>query len=177
MAEPLFRFVLTDAKENEIKHGMVYEMFEPTVHIVIRGDDAFERLGAKGASPVVIMVFLENALPETLSLVRDYEESPEGEGEYEYWFDGTGCGLTLRRRGHDLSVFLDVDWGFGPVDLKAGIYHIGTITVRDWVEALVVLAKDLIEKYRKLNPQVYKSLKDMELQVQEIESWLVPRKQ
>ena len=168
------RFVLMNVREEEIRQDVGYHVFEPTVEIELNGVKVFESLGASGAEPVVIMHFREDALAETCRLVANYDRHPAGEDEYDYWFHGTGCGLKLRRKGTQLHIAVDVDWGMGPADKVApGIYPVGWITVRAWVEAIVVLSNDLSKQFRRLNPELFAYIKDQELLIQELESWLI----
>ena len=174
MTESFCRFVLTDVKESEIRQEIGYDVFEPTVEIEINEKKVFSSSGAKGAEPVVIMHFREDALTETRQLLNNYDQDPGREDDYEYWFHGTGCGLKLKRQGAQLDLSLDVDWGCGPAsNLDPGIYPMGQIAVRDWVEAIVGLSKELSDWFRRLNPQLFGYIKNQELWIQELESRLI----
>lgn len=174
MADSDCRFVLMNVRESEIRDPLGYDVFEPTVDIELNGLRIFKSLSAKGAEPVVVMHFREKALAETRRLVATCDRHPGGEDDYRLWFYGTGCGLRLRRKAHQLDVSVDVDPGMGPADnVVQGVHPAGQTTVRSWVEAVVALSNELSERFRRLNPQVFTAMKSQELLIQELESWLI----
>ncbi len=166
------RFVLSDIKENEIRDELGFHVFEPTVSLELESKNAFEVLGINGARPVVIMAFLEDALEETNKLVTQADRRYPF-GEFHYWLHGTGCEISLRVLGEKVEVFLEADWGPGA---EKGKQLAGSTTLTEWVQAIVALAKDLLERFRLFNPQVYSYLADLSVGVQGIESWLIAKR-
>ncbi len=84
-------------------------------------------------------------------------------------------GLKLKRHDGALDVILEVDPHYGPIpETVTGNYakQVSTISVKEWVEAIVTLSSELCERFRLSNPRAYKALKNLEVQRQALESWM-----
>ena len=165
--------MLSEIIEDEVTHEYSYDVFEPTVGLEIAGRNIFNELGLDGAKIVVIMHFLEIALGETLRLIDSLTH--EQKDEYEFWLLGSEYGIELERRDNVLDVVLQVGYqhSSGQYHIKgAGKRHEGLITVKDWVEAVVRLAKEMSDLFERLNPQMYPSLKGLESKRKALELWL-----
>ncbi len=175
VVEGRVRFVLSDIKEDEIRFEGGYYHFGPTVSLEIDGRNVFRKFGSSGARYVMIMPSLEGTLVEAKRMAKLYphELSIPPKQEYSIWFEATGVGFELKREGDELNIVLEVDPSFGGVgNLKCGSYPVARVTVREWVEGVVTLAKDLHDMFRRLNPETYADLGDQKSQISELESWL-----
>jgi hypothetical protein len=160
-------FVLSKIAEDEIKDKPIIEVFEPTVTLELRGHNVFQALGVEGAEPVVIMVFLEEALEATERIVAEIERR-EPRKEHEYWLHGTGYAIIVLEEGGLVHISLEADWGPGA---EKGRQAVGTVPTAEWIRAVVMLSKELLDRYRRLNPQVYAGLGDMVQATRRLELW------
>lgn len=168
------RFVLSGVIEREILDSNGYDIFEPTLKLEIQGRDVLKEIGIDGISRVVIMHFMESALKETQRMVNELSITPNG--EYTFWFLGTGFGMKLRRHGRISEVELIMDSKKGPTGMNEthkGTKTLGSISVSDWVQIIVSLSKELNERFQNANPRAYKNLSDQEARRKVLESWLV----
>src|SRR6267143_2653139 len=159
------RFILTNINEAEIKSEDGYSIFEPTLKLEVQGKNAFRKMGVDGVDKVVVMHFIEIALKKTQQLAEEY--SRVAKRDYAYGLLGTGVIIRLKPHNNDLDVFLETDPRYGPLPRTVGMNysnHVGTISLRDWIEAIVDLSGELIEYFRLLNPRVYRELENLELQ-------------
>src|SRR2546422_5102059 len=167
------RFVLSKIIEDEVASEYGYDIFEPTVGLEVAGKNIFSDLGLDGSDRVVIMHFLEVALGKTIRLLDDISRHPGG--EYEFWLLGNEYGIELQRRGDVLEVMLQVGYRYGSeLDWTEGSRknRAGPITVRDWVEAVVRLAKELSDLFERLNPPMVPALRELESRRKTLEHWL-----
>jgi hypothetical protein len=168
------RFVLSGVIEREVLDSNGYDIFEPTLKLEIQGRDVLKEAGVDGISRVVIMHFMESALKETQRMVNELSSTPNG--EYMYWFLGTGFGMKLRRRGRTSEVELIIDSQRGPTGMShmhKGTKTLGSINVNEWVQAIVSLSKELSERFQSANPQAHRNLSDQGARRKVLESWLV----
>ncbi|MFQ5884986.1 MAG: hypothetical protein ACE5IO_07790, partial [Thermoplasmata archaeon] len=161
MVRSAVRFVLTDINEDEIRDEGGYDKFEPTVTLEIEGKNIFEEFGDKGLKPVVIMHSIEDAFRECKRMAGLYERvlSIFEKGAYMFPFHGTGCHITLEQEGDELEVILDVE-GYGPIgNLKCGSHRVGRVAIGEWIEAVVTLAKEVRDLFKRHNPRLYAIIK------------------
>jgi len=166
------KFVLSDLVEDEIGNEDGYSNFEPTVALEIDGKNVFHVLGINGAKNTVIMHFRENAIKVTIKMIDGLDEEND---EYKYWLVGTGFGFRLERNGRNLRVFLEVD-KIGPTQ---GVrwpqtVHVGTMSVDEWVEAIVSLSAALSETFRRSNPSIFDDqiVRRQEAKISRMGEWL-----
>ncbi|SRR5712664_511715 len=166
------RFVLLGVDENIIRSEIGFDVFEPKVSLEINGKNVFEPLGISGVENPVIMHSLERFLQETLRLLETLKV--KSTSEHRYWFLGTGFGVKLRREGTSVALFLEVDGHWGPVQGLAypQSVEVGILTVREWVKSIVSFARTLLDFFKRLNPGIYSSMKEQELQIQQLNAWL-----
>jgi hypothetical protein len=168
------RFVLSGVIEGEILDSNSYDIFEPTLKLEIQGRDVLKEVGIDGISRVVIMHFMESALKETQRMVNELPSTANG--EYTYWFLGTGFGVKLRRHGNISEVELMMDSQKGPTgtsETHKGTKTLGSISVNEWVRMIVSLSKELNERFQKANSRAYQNLSGQEARRNVLESWLV----
>ena len=165
------RFRLSNIDENLVRHETGYDVFEPTVSLEVNGKNVFEALGISGVENPVIMTSLEMFLKETLRLVERVTDEPTS--EHRYWFLGTGFGLKLRRDATNLALFLEVDGRWGPTQglPNQQSKEAGKVAPKDWVQAVVELAGDLLDIFKQLNPRIYSTIR-MDLPIQQLTEWL-----
>lgn len=163
------RFVVSNIKEGEVSDEDGYDVFEPEVSLEIHGRSALESFGRQRV-PVVIMHARETWLRETQNLLRHVERGLEDEEQDEYLYPLYGTLLNIRvtrpGTGTDVEVYVDQD------ELKRR--PAGRVSVRDWVEAVATVSRDLSDLFRRLHPSLFKDplfAKD-EVLLQQIESWL-----
>ncbi len=158
------RFIITHINEAEIRSADGYSIFEPTLKLEVQGQNVFREMGVDGIDRVVIMHFIETALRKTRKLVEEFPGNAKR--DYPYGLLGTGVIIRLKRNNGALDVFLETESRFGPVPKTVAMNYsniVGTISLRDWVEAIVDLSGELIDYFRLLNPRVYEDLKNLEL--------------
>ncbi len=175
MGSTSVRFILSDIIEDEIRLEYGYDIFEPTVALEIRGKNFFEEFGERGAKSVIIMPSIEDALKDCMRVAGLYERvlSIYEEGVYSFPFHGTGCCIRLEEEGDELEVVLEVDDSMGPTGvLKYGSYPVGRVTVREWIDAVVNLAEEVLNLFRRLNPRLYTVVKKEWFQLRQLQSWL-----
>lgn len=167
------RFILSDIQEHEIQDEDGYYIFEPTVALVIRGKNIFEQFGERGVKSVIIMPSIEDALPDCMRMAGLQEHA---QLEYLFWFLGTGCGIRLGEERDELEVVLEVDDSMGPAGvLENGSYPMGSTTVREWIDAVVNLAENVLDLFWRLNPRLYAITKGEWFQVHQLQSWLTDK--
>ena len=166
--------MLSGVIEREILDSNGYDIFEPTLKLELQGRDVLKEIGIDGISRVVIMHFMESALKETQRMVNELSSTPNG--EYMYWFLGTGFGMKLRAHGRISEVELIIDSQRGPTGMShihKGTKTLGSINVNEWVQVIVSLSKELSERFQSANPQAYRNLSDQGARRKVLESWLV----
>ena len=168
------RFILSDIIEDEIRFEYGYDIFEPTIALEIRGKNIFEEFGERGVKGVIIMPSIEDTLKDCMWMagLHDRVFTIIEEGVYLFHFYGTGCHIRLEEEGDELEVVLEVD-DFGPAGvLKYGSYPVGRVTVREWIDAVVNLAENVLNLFRRLNPRLFTIAKKEWFQLRQLQSWL-----
>jgi hypothetical protein len=167
---PGCRFVVSKINEIEISDENGFDIFEPEVTLEINGRNALEPFGRQRV-PVVIMHAREEWLRETLNLLRHVDQELEDEEQDEYLYPLYGTMLNIRvtrpGTGPAVEVYVDQD------ELRRR--QVGKVPVRDWVEAVAVLSRDLSNLFRRLHPSLFKDplfVKD-ESRLHEVESWVI----
>ena len=150
------RFVLSDVDEGQVAYEEGYSIFEPTVALEIDGKNVFRSIGIEGAKVTVVMAFRKYALGETLKMIDDVSGDKDGKNEYSYHLIGTGFGFKLESSGSLLKVFLTVGRS-GPTQGVADrqAIHVGSLSVKDWVEAVSSLSRYLSNMFFRLNPETH----------------------
>ena len=166
MANPALRFLLHDIDENEARKRYAFDVLEPKVIIEVEGRNAFEAFGISDSGPVVIMDFLIEALDGTLRMFQQLEHGVEDEA-YEFELTASLFILALRRRRTNLEVVL-VDEGKDP----AVSHLVGRVTVRDWAQAIMVLAKEILDLFRRVNLELYGRLSEDAQKIEKLDAWL-----
>jgi hypothetical protein len=167
------RFVLTDIEERNILDDNAYDIFEPTLQLLIDGKNVLEQIGVDGIRRAVVMHFMESALKVTRRMVDDLVQGLER--GYTYWFLGTGYGIRAKRDAMTLELTLEIDPNLGPVNTPESsrkTLRLGHISVKDWVGAIISLSRELNGLFYRLNPKLRAILKDQEKQRQTLETWL-----
>ncbi|TET90499.1 MAG: hypothetical protein E3J35_06425 [Methanomassiliicoccales archaeon] len=168
------RFILSDIHEDEIKDEMGFYAFEPTVTLEIEGKNVIEKFGERGVKSVIIADSIEGTFVGCKRMAGLFERvlSIFTEGEFSFAFNGTGVVINLQRDGDELEVSMGVD-SIGPVgNLKYGDYHLGRVTVVEWIQAVVNLAKEVRDLFKRHNPRLYAIIKKEWFQIGQLESWL-----
>lgn len=175
MGSTSVHFILSDIVEDEIRFEYGYDIFEPTVALEIRGKNIFEEFGERGVKGVIIMPSIEDTLKDCKRMAG----LPERvfifieEGVYSFLFYGTACCINLKEEGDELEVVLEVDGSMGPRGvLNDGSYPVGRVTVREWINAVVNLAENVLNLFRRLNPRLYAIIKKEWFQLGQLQSWL-----
>ncbi|TET89895.1 MAG: hypothetical protein E3J35_08475 [Methanomassiliicoccales archaeon] len=167
------RFILSDIQEHEIRDEYGYDIFEPTVGLEIGGKNIFEEFGERGAKSVIIMPSIEDALPDCMRMAGLQEHA---QLEYLFSFLGTGWGIRLGEERDELEVVLEVDDSMGPAGvLENGSYPVGRVTVREWIDAVVNLAENVLDLFWRLNPRLYAITKGEWFQLHQLQSWLTDK--
>jgi len=169
------RFILSNIIEDEIGHEDGYWIFDPTVALVIRGKNIFEEFGERGAKPVTIMPSIEDALKDCKRMAGLHERvfTIVEEGVYLFLFYGTGCCIKVKEEGDELEIVLEVDDSMGPIGvLENGFYPVGRVTVGEWIDAVINLAENVLNLFRRLNPRLYAIIKKEWFQLRQLQSWL-----
>ncbi len=175
MGSTSVRFILSDIIEDEIGDECGYDIFEPTVALKIRGKNIFEEFGERGVEGVIIMLSIEDAFGDCMRMAGLHERvfTIIEEGVYSFQFCGTGCCIRLKEEGDELEVVLEVDGSMGPTGvLKYGSYPVGRVTVGEWIDAVVNLAENVLNLFRRLNPRLYTITKKEWFQLRQLQSWL-----
>ncbi len=175
MGSTSVRFILSDIIEDEIRHEYGYHIFEPTVALEMEGKNIFEEFGERGVKGVIIMPSIEDTLKDCMWMagLHDRVFTIIEEGVYSLPFHGTGCCIRLEEEGDELEVVLEVDDSMGPAGvLKYGSYPVGRVTVREWIDAVVNLAENVLNLFRRLNPRLYAITKKEWFQLRQLQSWL-----
>jgi hypothetical protein len=167
---PACRFIVSRIQENEISDENGFDIFEPELTLEVNGTNALEPFGRQRV-PVVIMHSREEWLRETLNLLRHVDQGLEDDEQDEYLYPlyGTMLNIRVTRPGTGADVEVYVDQG----ELRRR--QAGKVRVRDWVEAVATVSKDLSNLFRRLHPSLFKDpmfARD-ELGLQKIESWLL----
>ncbi|HWY28626.1 MAG TPA: hypothetical protein VNW25_05140 [Candidatus Sulfotelmatobacter sp.] len=150
------RFILSEIDEGEVAFEEGYSIFEPTVALEIDGSNVFHRLGIDGAKHTVVMHPREQWIKETVKVLKDLRVDPKSEGEYNYWLYGTGFGFFLERKEDTLNIYLKV----GPGGPTQGVsypqtIHIGTISTKEWIRAVVSVSNELSNLFLRLNAETH----------------------
>ncbi len=179
MEENRVRFILSEIVVDEIRDELGFHVFEPTVTLGIDGVNVIEKFGEKGVESVIIAGSIEDTFVDCKRMAGLYERvlSIFTEGSYSFAFLGTGVAINLERDGDELKVFLEVD-SIGPVgNLKYGDYPLGRVTVVEWIRAVVNLAKEVRDLFKRHNPRLYGITKKQWFQIGQLESWLANQQQ
>lgn len=166
------RFVLKDIEERNILDDNAFDIFEPTLGLLIEGKDVLKENGISDIRNAVVMHFMEEALRVTRYIVNELAQSPER--EYAYWFLGTGFGIKARRHGMTLELKLEIDPHMGPVsssELSRKTIDLARVSIKDWVEAIICLSKELSGLFYRVHPNL-QALRDQERQRLILEKWL-----
>ncbi len=165
VAVPACRFVVANIQEAELRDEYAFNLFEPDVALEVGGKNAFEPFGRRSL-PVVIMASREVWLRETADLVRHLDRGIP-QWEYHYPLYGTLNEVYVTPSNGDLEVF--VNWQ------QKGQRPVGTVRVREWVQAVATVSRKLSDLFRRHQPSLFRDsafAKQDEL-LQEIESWLI----
>ncbi len=166
-------FLLTDILEDEVQSESGYDIFEPTMVLKISGKNAFEAFGITGVKHVVVMHFREEALRETKHILQQLDwRIPVG--THEFFLLGSPFGILLERSEEHLEVSVQDHYG---AQGQRGAQAVGATTVRDWVEAVATLARNLSNRFRKAHPSLFSDpmVMKQEMVLQELESWHIAR--
>ena len=170
VAVPECRFVLGTFDENEIRDEDGYSIFEPELSVYIGELNVFGRIyGKPKLDNVVIMHAREEWLKSTISMIRDVDdELPRT--EYDYDLLGSQYSIVALRRGGDLDLYTEKE--FGALRTPKPV---GRVTVREWVSAIASISRQLSDLFRRLQPGLFSDslFQREELALQEIESWLI----
>ena len=138
------RFVLKDVEERNILDDNAFDIFEPTVGLLIEGKDVLQENDIDDIRNVVVMHFIESALKVTKRMVNELAQTLEG--DYSYWFLGTGFGIKAKRHGMTLELMLEIDPRMGPLsssELSRKNKNLANVSIKDWVGAVISLSKEL----------------------------------
>ncbi len=150
------RFILSDVDERQVAYEEGYSIFEPTVALELDGKNVFRSIGLEGAKVTIVMAFREQALSETVKMIDDVSEVKDGKNEYSYHLQGTGFGFKLERSGSLIKVFLTVGRSGSTQGVAyPQVIHVGSLSVKDWVEAVSSLSRYLSNMFFRLNPETH----------------------
>lgn len=167
------RFVVSDINDKELLDDNVYDVFEPTLSLEIRGRDVFEEIGLHGIKKVIVMRFLESALKLTQRMIDDIHKRPTD--EYVYRFLGTGYGLRVNRQGDGLELRIHKNPRMGPLKergLNDDMKILGQVGVKDWVRSVTSLSRQLADRIAVANPRFKPYLASQEKRREALEDWV-----
>ena len=171
MAVPECRFVLGTIDENEVRDQDGYSIFEPELSFYIGETNVFgATYGKPKLNNVVIMHAREEWLTSTISMIRDVDDDEVPHFEYDYHLLGSQYSIVALRRGSNLDLHTENE--FGNLGVRKPV---GRVTVRGWVSAIAGISRQLSDLFRRLQPEVFSDslFQRQELALQEIESWLI----
>ncbi len=172
MATLACRFILTKVDEREVTWDHALDLFEPSLTFEVQGHNAFEALGVEEVRGCVVMSFLsEQLLSKTLKML-DSLDWRRRVSDHRLALTATSLLVLLHRRGEEVEVSVEDAWGPGK---GKGPVAIGKVPVEDWVKAVIAFSRQLLDLFRRLNPEVHALLQAEEVNTQELESWLVAR--
>ncbi len=162
--QPRCRFIVSDVREGELRDRYAYSLFEPDLALEVMGRNAFEAFGQPRV-PVLAMESREVWLRETANLVRDADR---GKMQWEYHYPLLGTSSEVYVTPSEGNVNIYVNWA------RQGQGLVGAVPLRDWVEAVARISRELSELFRKYQPSSFRDslLAAQEVLLQEIESWL-----
>ncbi len=169
--------MLSDIVEGEVASENGYDIFEPTVTLQVKGTNVFHAIGIEGAKNTIIMSFREDAIRQTLRLIRNV--SKKGANEHRYRLYGTGFCFHVERNGDSVNILLNLD-ALGPTQGVSWpqAVPVGTVSVDEWVESIVSVSRELSNLFRRLNPEIYSDrlFQKDERRLSQLDEWVNARK-
>lgn len=171
MAVAECRFVLGAINENEVRDENGYSLFEPELSVYIGETNVFGAMyGRPTFNNVVIMHAREEWLQSTISMAREVDDGLPPHTEYDYNLLGTQYRIVAVRKGDNLDLYTEKEYGTLRTPKPAG-----RVTVRAWVAAIADISRQLSDLFHRLQPRLFSDslFQKQELALQEIESWLI----